>query len=122
MTLHQPIASAQARLGAAERLAHAIAACEREDALQVMSAALDDLSAGGPIASFDSIRSDAEFWADIAAPAELEAYFAASLKTLRRRPIGIKMRKRLFLALWASFTAKERQDFIAHANKGADMG
>lgn len=108
------------RLYRAECLALSIADCEPQDALQVMSAAMDDLSVGRPqYAAFGDIRADAAHWADFASPAELECYFAASLRALGRRVLGIRARKRLFMSLWIGFSKAEKTAFLARIKREA---
>ncbi len=100
------------RLEAASVLAHAIAECDPRDAVVIMSAALSDLSPGGPLPVFENAQSDADFWADLAAPFEIEAYFKATLERLKNLALGIKSRKRVFLNLWESFPETDRMAFI----------
>lgn len=109
------------RAYAAQELCLAIAACHPEDALQILSAALEDLQAGRPIVSFENIRSDAEFWADCASPAELECYFAASLKALRKKALGQKARKRLFVELWEAFSVAEKAAFVSRVDPDGEF-
>ena len=102
----------------AQALCYAISECHPDDAKQIMAAAMDDLSAGYPPMRdpFCDIRGDADFWADCAHPAELECYFSSALKRLGNRALGVKARKRLFVALWQSFPITDRQAFLSRVD------
>jgi hypothetical protein len=92
------------------------------DAAPICCAYLEECGAGDPVhTAFGDIRSDAAFWADCAHPAELEAYFAASLKRLGRTILGIAARKRLLVALWASLTDGDRTAFLSRINPDAQF-
>ncbi|MCC5992585.1 MAG: hypothetical protein JJT99_08680 [Rhodobacteraceae bacterium] len=83
-----------------------------------MTVALDEMAAGYPPMRdpFCNIRDDAEWWSDCAHPAELECYFSSALKRLGNRALGIKARKRLFVALWQSFPIADRQAFLSRVD------
>lgn len=102
----------------AKALCYAIAECHPDDATQIMAAALEDMAAGQPTRPFPfcDIRSDADWWADCAHPAELECYFSSALKRLGDRALGMKARKRLFVALWQSFPLADRLAFLARVD------
>ncbi|WP_244927306.1 hypothetical protein [Roseinatronobacter bogoriensis] len=102
----------------AKALCFAISECHPDDAKQIMAAALDDMAAGSPPKAFPfcDIRSDADWWADCAHPAELECYFSSALKRLGNRALGVKARKRLFVALWQSFPLADRQAFLSRVD------
>lgn len=92
----------------------ALEALDPQDAATICAAALDEISAGIPRHDpWGDIRSDAEFWADCANPSELEVYFTSGLKRLRNRSLGIHARKRLFMAIWISFSDADRKAFLA---------
>ena len=97
----------------AQQLCDAIADCHTEDAMEIMSAALEDFETAGPFVSLLDIREDANFWADCASPRELEVYFAAILRILGKRAFALKARKRLFISLWESLTDTDRLSFIS---------
>ncbi|MBA3325753.1 MAG: hypothetical protein H0T41_11005 [Rhodobacteraceae bacterium] len=105
------------RLERARLLAGAIAVCDPADAVVIMAAALDDLSAGQPdVDLWSGIREQAADWAGFAHPLELEAYFAAALQRLGRTPLGIAARKRLIVALWTALGPDDRRNFLARVD------
>ena len=105
------------RTETAERLAEAIGDAHPDDACQIMTAALIDLSTGrAPTEHFLTAEEDAAWWASFAAPAELCAVLAAVLKRLSDRALHLRMRKRLFMVLWRSFDQKHQRRFLDHAN------
>lgn len=122
MTEHRPIKAAT-RDPSIEAMARAmeaaIVAAERHpsgrDALgQMLCVALDTVAGGAPLhTAFGDMRSDAEWWADCATPVELELYAAAALRRIERKTFAPRARKRLFKALWRTFTADERAAFLA---------
>ena len=65
------------RAEAATALCYAIANCDPEDAAQIMTSVLIELSAGMPIAELHGVMEQAAFWADLATPPELDAYALA---------------------------------------------
>lgn len=124
MTAHKPIqtpvsADHAATWGACQRaLMAAVTASERlPDGQRMLGealcAALDTVGGGAPQHdAFTAIRDDAQFWADIATPLELEAYVGAGLRRIGRVTFAEQARKRLFMSLWGTFTAKQRADFL----------
>ena len=85
------------RAEAATALCHAIAACDRDDAVVLMEAAIWDLRAGAPGPVFLSIMQEAEDWADWATVSERKAYCLASFNRL---------------------SAPDRAAFLAHVTGG----
>lgn len=80
---------------------------------EALSGALEILGAGMPSPpDLEHLRYDAEHWADIAAPMEIEAYVAAGLRRIERATFAEKARKRAFMTLWRSFTPQQQADFI----------
>ena len=106
--------STQRRMERAEALCDALGECHPADAREITAAYLDSMAAGDPQPHdpFGDLRNDAAFWADCAHPGELEAYFAAILKRIGDRALGIRARKRLFAALWESFDTADRVAFL----------
>jgi hypothetical protein len=95
----------------------ALEALDPQDAATIAVAVLDEVSAGYPIhTAFGDIQADAAFWADCANVAELEAYFAASLKRLGNQALGIHSRKRLFVLLWNGFALPDRRAFLGRVD------
>lgn len=102
------------RAECATALAEAIADCHPDDAVQLMVAALHDLTPEGPRCDFFlSAAEDAAWWASVAAPAQLSAVLAATLEQLGNRAMHLDMRKRLFLALWRSFRPVDQHSFLS---------
>ncbi len=71
------------RAAAATALCHAIAECDRADAVLIMDAALSDLGMGTPLPTFLSAMDDARWWASLAAPHELKAFALACYEAMR---------------------------------------
>lgn len=90
----------------------------RADALRVLSVALDEYGAGVPEGAIYSqgVRADAKFWADLAAPTELEAYCAAALAQIESHPMGDRMAKRLIVAAWEALAPASRIAFLARVD------
>lgn len=104
----------EAALSAAER-----ATDGRRMIGEVLCAALDTVGGGAPeYTAFGNMRDDAQWWADIATPVELEIYAAAALKRIGRATFAPRARKRIFMALWKSFTNEERVNFLKHMSGG----
>ena len=70
------------RAEAATALAWAIANCDREDAVVLLTAALADLSSGAPLPLFTAAMDEARWWASFAAPHELKAYMLACFEAM----------------------------------------
>lgn len=83
------------RLTAAARLMEAIAACDPRDRAVLLSAALGTMAAGEPAVPFMDIQQEAEDWASLATPQELEAYLKACAGNLAFTTISAKARKRM---------------------------
>ncbi len=109
---------AERRKVSTDLLIAAICACDREDAAQIMCAALEEIGAGMP--SMDlfmgNLRADAEFWADIATPQELEAFVAAGLRKIERTAFAEVTRKRIFMTNWESFSDADRRNFLTRVD------
>lgn len=97
-------------------LCHAIEACPPDVASQIMAAALEELSQGGPVPTFLRADDDAAFWASIAAPQDLIAYCAATVRAVGKRAWAIAARKRLFVLLWDGFSPDDKVKFLAKAD------
>lgn len=99
----------------------AMAACDRRDALVAMAGVLDRETVESPeIAPLVSRKEDAEWWAEIAPPHQVQAYVWAGLKQLRHEAMGRDMRARMIVALWNGMTAEDRAKFLAFAQGKAD--
>lgn len=118
MANHASKVAAKCEIAIRQRRANvfAIAArdCHPDDAAQLATALLIDLSAGMPkLPYFTSIRDDARWWASLATPAELLEALSAALKSLNSTALHGAMRKRLFMSLWHSFSPFEQGNFLA---------
>jgi hypothetical protein len=81
---------------------------------------LDLTGAGFPqIPGFSDIRGQAELWADCANHIELEVYTVAGLRRLGCVPLARRQRKRLFQALWDTFSEEDREAFLAQLRKAS---
>lgn len=111
---------AEIRKMRATALVLAIRDTHPNDARQLLTAALIDLSAGMPPsdAFFPTVREDARWWAGLATPAELMEVLSAALDSLRNRAMHLDMRKRLFMRLWRSFSPQQQGAFLSFARKG----
>ncbi|AGI67397.1 hypothetical protein OAN307_c17320 [Octadecabacter antarcticus 307] len=88
-----------------------------DDALVICATYIHQHCAGDPpYGAFGDIRESAAWWAGLANPVELQCYFAAALKRLEYRALGIKARKRMFTVLWLAFTNTDRQAFLARVD------
>lgn len=104
---------ARLRMERAVSLGLALGAAHPADAAAICAGYLDATAAGMP--GFDpwgDVRADAEYWADAANPAELNAYTCAALRRLGERVQGLEARKRLMAAIWRSLPQTERTAFL----------
>ena len=72
------------RARAATVLCLAIAECHRDDAVQILDAALASISVGWPMPPLFSLMDEAAFWSDMASVPELKAYCLNSYNRLPR--------------------------------------
>lgn len=90
-----------------------VAEAEAPALAEVVCAWLERAGAGMPDHDpFGEVRADAAYWADVATPAELEAYTAAGLARIERTGFAVGARKRLILALWQSLPERDRREFV----------
>ena len=88
-----------------------------QDAAVICATVLDEIGAGAPRLDYcGDIRAEAEEWALFANAAELESYFASAVQRLENQALGIKARKRMFAALWISFSDEDRRAFFARVD------
>lgn len=84
---------------------------------EALCAALDTICADMPDPShFQCIRHDAEYWADMAHPREVEAYVAAGLRAASDRVLSPRASKRLFVTLWEAMPVAERKRFLSRVD------
>lgn len=94
----------------------AMGACDKRDALIAMAGVLERETIDGPeIAPLVDQRQDAEWWAEIAPPHQVQAYVYAGLKQLRHEAMGRDMRARMIVALWNGMAPEDRAKFLAFA-------
>lgn len=90
------------------------------DAGPIMAALLEERRLAAPEVSdayFRDLRQEADDWADWSDPSVLQAYACAALTRLERAPaLGVATRKRLFAAIWQSFTPEDRAAFLARVD------
>jgi len=104
----------------ATALAEAIAEANPDDACQLMTAALIDLSEGRqPGDHFLTAKEDAEWWAMYAPPAQLCAVLEATLARLHDRALHVAQRKSLFMVLWRSFNPDDQRAFFKKYGEGS---
>lgn len=83
------------------------------EAAEIMQHAIEDMAAGPPPhTAFGDLRADAEFWADCATPAEIEAVTAAGLRRIDRALFAEAARKRILVAMWESLPDPDRRTFL----------
>ena len=89
------------------------AAIDRSAAVGTVAAWLEYHGAGVPDVPLmqEQVRRDAMFWADLAGPAELEAYAVASITALGNTPLTSKQVKRLAAMAWRRMSAQDRTAF-----------
>lgn len=98
----------------------AIRLAPKDEANQVMACILEERRAGGPVhTAWGDIREDADWWADVATPQEIEAVVAAGLRRIDRALFAQAARKRLFVALWDSMPQADRRAFLRRVDPQA---
>lgn len=80
---HFKTAHYRKRAESATALCHAIAECDPDDAVVLMSAALVSLSVGAPLPIWIDTVDEARWWARLATELELKAWALASFEALR---------------------------------------
>lgn len=83
---------------------------------EALSASLDTVGGGAPrYVEFNYTRNEADFWADISTPVELEIYLSVILRRLgdlNKRNLAMRARKRIFMDLWEAMGAEDQQAFL----------
>ncbi|MCA3488134.1 MAG: hypothetical protein IOC98_09090 [Rhodobacter sp.] len=114
------LADIQCRLELAEALADAIGQAHPDDAVQLMAAALADLTPAGSRPNFFlEAEADAAWWASLETPEVLVTVLRVALENLGDRAMHRETRKRLFMTLWRGFTPAEQDRFLAVAKGDA---
>lgn len=84
---------------------------------EALCAALETICAGMPDIDLSMTpRQDARYWADLAHPLELEAYFVAALRAAEGRVFAPRAQKRFFVALWEAMPPEDRKKFLARVD------
>lgn len=100
-------------------LCMAIADCDPDDALQIITAVLAGMETAGPQHDLiGTARSDAEWWASLAPPHELQAYTYSGLRALARQTIPTAIRLRLMALLWNGLMAADKREFLRRMTGG----
>ena len=107
------------RAARATVLAEAIAEAHPDDARQILTAALIDLSAGMPKGPnlIGEVREDARWWSSMATPVELLEYMGAALRELSQKALCLSHRKQLFAVLWETFPQEDRIAFLSRVDQ-----
>lgn len=97
------------------------AAIDRQDTLVTVTAWLEYHSAGYPDVPLlpQEVRKDAAFWADLATPDELAAYYLAAAIKLRETPMTIKQTKLTLAECFKRLPQQDKEGFIAWAKTQA---
>lgn len=104
------------RLRLAQALADAMGDAHPDDAVQLMAAALTDLTPAGSRPDFFlGAEADAAWWASFEAPEILVTVLRIALENLGNRSMHLETRKRLFMALWRGFKPADQNRFLAVA-------
>lgn len=124
MTEHNPAIQAFVQRVIAQDLLHKIIATAEQDrtaAVAACDSALDIMAARAPEASpyFGAIRSECEWWVDMASDTERMNMLAAILRRISRERINtINARKTAIVAIWNTLDAQERAAFLDRVDPG----
>jgi len=84
---------------------------------EALCVALDTICAGMPDIDLSMmLRQDAQYWADLAHPLELETYVVAALRAAQGRVLAPRAQKRFFVALWEAMPPEDRKKFLARVD------
>lgn len=112
--IQQPDSKAAPREYLAYQLCMALASAHEDDADAIVSAWVADRLTIGPQPDvFQTLKSDAKWWAETAPKAELQAYVKEGMQTLGAAALGQSMRKQLLVELWKGLSQQDRAAFIA---------
>lgn len=99
------------RLARRKRLMDAITDCGHDDAVEIMTAYLEELQSGPPQPSYGWIDEEATRWAAFASYEELWAYFVACGRRLRKQRLGQRGRVQLARRVLDGLPASVRRNF-----------
>ncbi len=111
--VQDPEADARYRHATREAAVLALMALDPQDAAVICGTVLDEIGALPPRLDFwTDIHAAAQEWAFKATAPELEVYFASALKRLENQALGLRARKRMLCALFASLSAVDQAAFL----------
>lgn len=118
----RPSSAAELRIWRATVLAMAIGDAHPDDADQIVSAWLADMSGNGPRTAFidndlSQIKADAQMWAEVSPRVEIAAYVRAGLEKLAASALAPAMRRQIFAALWRDMRPEDRRAFIERVTR-----
>lgn len=87
--------------------------------LTIICGTLEDLRTK-PLPVLTDLAHDADMWADLAAPVELEAYLTAIGRRLPETPMHHAARKRIIAGLFRAMSIEDRKRFIEWATQHQD--
>ena len=125
MTPPATMADPETRLRAewANSLALCISEFHPDDAVQIMTAALQDMTMGAPSPAFshlaDSLRDDAEQWLAYVGDLEAQIYLDAIARHVAGRVVGIAARKHLMASIWNGLSQADKDGFLARFGRVA---
>ena len=108
--------AARMRAEWASSLTMCIAECHPDDACQIMTAALQDMTLGAPMPAFshlaDALRDDADQWLAYVGDLEAQVYLDAIAQHVAGRAIGIAARKHMIATLWNGLSQADKNSFL----------
>jgi len=116
-TIEFPPLSYQQASSKVKMFADEAARFNKSELCEILAIWLVGLRAGMPVAAFETIESEADSWAELANPVELQMYQSAICKRLEHKPLSIKSRKKLFWGIWTSFLPSERTAFLKRVSE-----
>ena len=119
----EALAAIALRKAWAESLCYALSQCHPDDAVQIMTAALQDMVIGSPVPAFsqlaDSLKQDAEWWLAYVSDLEAQVFLEAIIDHIGNRALGIAARKRFIATLWNGLDERDRDAFLARFGRVA---